>query len=1056
MDAPIALTGVATATLTLVTTGASSDLTVNSALTTAAGAITLTAGRNLVFGGEARLGSTSGDVTLTATAGTLTLPGHVVVNAGAGHLTLTAQLNLTLGKLTSSASGALTITSVAGAIMDGGEGNRDIIAPNASLVLRAATGIGSAGADIEIQVASLDVINSASGAVALAEADALTITRLTQGGAGIVSVATLDGALILSTSGLSATTGAVTLRAGGASGGGFRLGANLITTGGDVTLFADSGDLILAAGITTPGAISLTALQGSILNDAAAVNWLTGSINGFSSHLDWAIGEALFAINPATGLLTVAGATAAEQAAHLANGTVLRAAGGAYLQAGGVITLRARDQIGAPTAGLQYSPLSLLIRGAKATVSSSSRQPVYIFTAADIVVESESVGGSGTKAGTTAIVSLGGGQIIASPIDAGGEDLSLVADDLTIGAPIASAGADLLMRPRGRDVAIYLGDFGTPITGFHIDTTELAYIQNGFREIQIGSPEGSYTIYVGDSATTTGQIYVYDPLRLTNPAAGGHIYIDDDLIGRDDAYLIIRGSGATTTIAADISFPSGIDLGDSIIVSGSRTLSAPSGSLIIGAAHNPAYTLNGDGNAATTDALTISAADDVTFLNVIGNTDPLRGLTITQAQNVTFDLNVNLNGDLVIDATGTVTFNGNVNLNGGRLIIRGASQVTFNGSVNVTGDMEIEGDGIDFLGGDSSIAGQGALLLRTSTLNLPIEVATSNVNTGGLDLIARDILALADGFTSITIGQETAGHTTPGAGTIRIGSASDAVTFRDPVSLFGRSIEVVDPTSPTATLVAHGDMSLDAINNITIRNAMNVTGNLSLYSASGQITQNDDTADGLTSEPLAATDLQLNALTGLRLRFLAVDSLTALNRGSGNIDLVQLAAGGDLLVNGLTQSAASETGFIRIVAQGGNITFAGPVSVAGSGEVRATGSASLIVNAAITTQAAPVTLLAASNLTLNAPVASNGGAITFTATPGKTFGPPHHAHVGVAIRATSARTPVASRAARIDCGSTSPTRPSGARSRPARSRNSAVATSRLIMLTVVAVGPNRV
>src|SRR5690606_4222738 len=117
--------------------------------------------------------------------------------------------------------------------------------------------------------------------------------------------------------------------------------------------------------------------------------------------------------------------TAAEAAAHLANGSMLRAAGGAYLQSGGVVTLQARDQIGAPTAGHLYSPLSLLIRAIKATVSSASRLPVYLFTTADIVVESESVGGTGTKAGVTAIVSLGGGQVIASPVDAGGENLSI-------------------------------------------------------------------------------------------------------------------------------------------------------------------------------------------------------------------------------------------------------------------------------------------------------------------------------------------------------------------------------------------------------------------------------------------------------------------------------------------------------------------------------------------------------------------------------------------------------------------------------------------------------
>ena len=138
----------------------------------------------------------------------------------------------------------------------------------------------------------------------------------------------------------------------------------------------------------------------------------------------------------------------------------------------------------------------------------------------------------------------------------------------------------------------------------------------------------------------------------------------------------------------------------------------------------------------------------------------------------------------------------------------------------------------------------------------------------------------------------------------------------------------------------------------------------------------------VTSEALTANDLQLNAATGLVLKGLAVDSLTGVNRGSGNIDLVQLAAGGDLLVNGLSQASSTETGFIRVVALGGDITFAGATTVAGSGEVRVTGSSSLVVNAAITTQAAPVTLLAATNITVNAPVSSNGGIITFTATNG--------------------------------------------------------------------------
>src|SRR5690606_30774392 len=95
--------------------------------------------------------------------------------------------------------------------------------------------------------------------------------------------------------------------------------------------------------------------------------------------------------------------------------------------------------------------------------------------------------------------------------------------------------------------------------------------------------------------------------------------------------------------------------------------------------------------------------------------------------------------------------------------------------------------------------------------------------------------------------------------------------------------------------------------------------NVSLYSANGKIVQSDDPADGVSSEVLGAADLQLDALTGIRLLFLSVDSLTGLNRGSGNIDLTEVAAGGNLRIDGLTQASAVESGFIRVLAEAGNI-----------------------------------------------------------------------------------------------------------------------------------------
>ncbi len=627
VETPIALTGAASVTLTA--NGAGSDLVINSEISTASGAIALTAGGRLAFGETARLTSASGNITLIA-GGALDLAGYTVVNAGSGRLALTAGGDITLGKLATTRVGDLTITSTAGAILDGGEGNRDIVAPNANLVLRAATGLGTADDAIEIQVASLDAINTTSGAVDLEEADALVITRLQQGsiGAGAVTVTTLDGGLTLNGSGLTAVNGDVSLRAP------WRLllppprGGSLGHHRGQRHALRRLGRCHLCGRHQHPRRHHRhrpprlppqrprrrrLACGGRRLQPAARLGDWRGALRHQPGHR----------LHRGFRRHSRRGAGPPRQR-HPA----LRAAPSSR---------RVRYHPSRPRPDRRADrrpPIQPALpphSRAKATVSSSSRQPVYIFTAADIVVESESVGGSGHQGRhhrhrfpSAAARSSPRRSTPAARTSPLWPTTLPSARRSPAPAPTCSCGrAAATSRSTSATSARRSPDS-------HIDNTELAYIQNGFHEIQIGSPEGSYTIYVGDSATTTGQIYVYDPLRLTNQAAGGHIYIDDDLIGQDDAYLIIRGSGATTTIARISVFPSGIDLGDSIIVSGSRTLSAPAGSLIIGAAHSPAYALNGDGDATTTDALTISAADDVTFLNVIGNTDPLRGLTITR------------------------------------------------------------------------------------------------------------------------------------------------------------------------------------------------------------------------------------------------------------------------------------------------------------------------------------------------------------------------------------------------------------------------------------------
>ena len=65
-----------------------------------------------------------------------------------------------------------------------------------------------------------------------------------------------------------------------------------------------------------------------------------------------------------------------------------------------------------------------------------------------------------------------------------------------------------------------------------------------------------------------------DPLVLRNPGAGGEIYINQNLVGLDDASLYIYGSGHTTIMHADIAMAGEVQINDTLEVSGHRSITA--------------------------------------------------------------------------------------------------------------------------------------------------------------------------------------------------------------------------------------------------------------------------------------------------------------------------------------------------------------------------------------------------------------------------------------------------------------------------------------------------
>ena len=1019
-------------------------LLLNQSITTASGAITLDAAGAMTLTGQADLTSVSGTLTLNAHNGALTMTGDTLLDAGAGLIRLDAGGDITLGKLHTTNTGELTITT--GGKLAVTDGETDIVAAGAKLVINAHSGVASAtladggtaaGQALRIQVAELRIINLVSGEVAVEEVDGLLLSHIEQHGSGAVSLATLNGALHVTGQGVTAGSGKVTLYAGGI-GGTIALDADIATSGSvagstSVALTAEDGDIVLAGGVHVSGNgdIVVRTPKGGLLNSRTAVTdpdgtvrvagWLTvadgsdaGTERDFDSEISWAMSQGMFVVDQATGAITVANVPAYIGSAHIGNGTVLRSANGAMLQTGGGnITIMARDEIGELADGFLFSPLSIVVDAVKLTASSSERLDVAILATVtiDVVKDATKDNGSGSKGGSTAVVSLTGTQVLSAPLDASGKDVTIRGNDVSIDGTIRSAGAVLSFVPLDPGSVIVLGNGNTSVAGMHIDNAELAKLQDGFSRIVVGSDVGHHTIYIGNTGATSS-VNFSDTLYLRNPVLGGEIFFNS--ASTVSGSLLIDGSGHTTTYSAALTATDDINVNDSVEINGSAiTLTAGSdgsGDMALGL--NTQHTLKGNGDGVA-DKLILNAPGNISIGGAVGASTlaagGLAGLTIggvnvggtiNTPDNVTFNDTVTLNGDLIINASGIVTFTKAVTLtNGGDLSIFGATQVIFQGGVILAGggDLLVEADEITFAGGGESVIGTGTVTLRPTTLGLSIEVGSppNSVTADTLNIDNNELATFADGFSKIIIGHQSNGHATAGAGAVRIGAigAVEQPTLRDNLEVYGGNISVADYNSVTQnyTLLVYGSIKLDAVNDITIQNQVEARNNgvladLTLYSASGAITQSDATGDGISGEALRGAHLDARAALGISLLYTELSSVSAQNTGaSGDIVIHETAVGGDLQVTALNQAGAGGSGDITLQTAAGHITVLSSgsgVVTSGSGDITlaAGGSArQLLINDVVTSTAGSITLSATGVLSNSAgPITSSGGSIALT------------------------------------------------------------------------------
>jgi hypothetical protein len=584
--------------------------------------------------------------------------------------------------------------------------------------------------------------------------------------------------------------GTVAARAG--SGGLFLLEADAITVGNvqasvqrvQADGSTDTADTTIVDGVISDlrtsagGAIALATTAGSI-------TLAEGSSPGTAGAISASGGGAI--------TLSAGGATS-----DVLLGANLASDGGSIsVQAGdSVLFSNDADVLSSGTASISVTASAGDVLMDAGSVLASGSGPIAILAGGDILP------GSLQTSGQATMDSTGGAVLIVRPVDRNGDDVTIRSNEVTITAPLSSAGATLTITPL-TNVPVVIGGSDPATPALHLGTDELAMIQDGFGEIVIGGSLAGQLVQVRGTAAP---IVFHDPVVLTASGAGGSVQIDGVLQG--DTLRILDTGTSTVLTGASITLQGGLTIQDSVVLDGANTLavgtSGRGGDIVVQQALS--------GNGGSTDTLVLDANGGNVQLAAITNLD---GLDIADAVNVSFTGPVSLDGDLVIHATGTVTFAGPLTLHAGaRLVIVGGGQVAFQAAADVgSGDVTIEATSVVATGGAGSITGSGTLALRSSTAGLVIGDGAAPATA--LHLVSQTLQAIGGGFQEVRLGTAGSGQVSfsgsagfsaagmvtldPGAGELtdaRRDAAADvfaqAVTVRGNGPLQGGSGDVVE------------------------------------------------------------------------------------------------------------------------------------------------------------------------------------------------------------------------------------------------------------------------
>ncbi|MEI6445478.1 MAG: CHAT domain-containing protein, partial [Nostocales cyanobacterium ELA583] len=314
-------------------------------------------------------------------------------------------------------------------------------------------------------------------------------------------------------------------------------------------------------------------------------------------------------------------------------------------------------------------------------------------------------------------------------------------------------------------------------------------------------------------------------------------------------------------------------------------------------------------NGLTTD-LTLNAG---TGNLTLGNTVAVNSLSTT-ANNTNIANNITTTGDQTFNSSVTLSGTGNQELKAD------TGTTAFNNSL-FTGNnnLTLTANEINLSGGNNSVTGSKNLVLQTSTPGQNININNdSNADSNSLDLTKSDINALANGFSSITIGRND------GSGQVTV---NNPVEFTDPTTIQSPTDTGSITATSTITGLDNASINLLANQNISTGDISTQRQSINLKSNTGFVrTQNITTQGG---------DIDIQAQDSIKAGLLDTSSR------SGNGGKVNLDPQGDIEVTTInTQALGSGIG--------------GDINITTNSFFRATGTfptfiGSIPVNASIST-----------------------------------------------------------------------------------------------------------